>query len=297
MKRYFNILLYIAVLLPFPYFGKAQHGLSYNQFGQLRNSFNGSLSLMDPDGGAALLSRWQWAELDGAPKAYWASGHVGIQRLGITVGADVKQVNIGVVRDRELSGYIASAVRLGEDEYIGLSVGGGILMHAGNYSKLDPSDPSFAQDIQQSQGIVSLGTSYFRENKYYVGISVPRFMLSRNKNDLDYDFRQVYYITAGALFQVDEGFHIRPSCIVSQMESIGPRFDANVLAFFARKFGLGVGIQSQGDVSGLLQFNVGNFGVGYSYQINPGATTSNRRISNNTHEIGLKYRVGGMKML
>lgn len=294
MIRY---LLFATVVFLQPFFAQSQHGLSYNQFGQLRNSFNGSLSMMDPDGGASLVSRIQWVGLDGAPQAYWASGHVGIKKLGMTVGVDLKQVSLGVVRDRELSGYVASAIQLSGNEYLGVSVGGGMLLHDGSFSTLDGGDPSFREDSRYSQGMVSIGTSYFREDKYYVGISIPRFVLSKRGRDLDYNFRRVYYITGGALLRVDDGFHIRPSFIVSHMENQGARYDINALAFFAQKFGMGLGVQNQGDLSGLLQFNIGDFGFGYSYQFYPGSATSNQRISNNTHEIGLRYRVGGMKML
>lgn len=296
MKESLNSLFVAAVLLTCPFLVQAQHGLSYNQFGQLRNSFNGSLSLMDPDGGAAILSRLQWVGLDGAPRSYWASGYVGVKRLGITVGVDVKQATMGVIRDNELSGYIASAVRLSEDEYLGLSVGGGLLIHNGNFSTLDAEDPSFREDIRGNQGMLSVGTSYFREGRYYVGISIPRFVWNKNDN-FDYDFQRVYYITGGALFRIDEGFHIRPSFIVSHMEDITPRYDVSALAFFAQKFGIGLGVQNQGDLSGISQVNMGNFGIGYSYQFSPGSSTTKQRISNNTHEIGLRYRVGGMKML
>lgn len=296
MKKYINLLLFAVISLT-PFTGQSQHGLSYNQFGQLRNSFNGSLSMMDPEGGAALLSRLQWVGLDGAPQAYWASGHVGISRLGITVGVDLKQASLGVVRDRELSGYVASAVRLSDDEFLALSVGGGLLLHDGNFSSLDGRDPTFQEDTRYSQGMMSIGTSYFRENKYYFGVSIPRFVVANRGQNRDYDFQRVYYITGGFLWRVDEGFHIRPSFIVSHMENNTPRYDVSTLAFFAQKFGMGLGVQNQGDLSGLLQFNLGDFGIGYSYQFNPGSTTSNQRISNNTHEIGVRYRIGGMKML
>ncbi len=297
MKKYLNLLLLAAIILWVPFVGYGQHGLSYNQFGQLRSSFNGSLSLMDPDGGITLLTRQQWVGLDGAPKSYWASGHLGIKSLGMTVGLDVKDASFGVVRDRELSGYVASGVRLSEKEYLALSVGGGILMHAGNFSEVDPEDPNFAQDTRANQGVISLGTSYFKADRYYIGVSVPRFVLNKSKRDEEYEFHQVYYLTGGALFRVEDGFHIRPSLIVSHMENQDTRFDINALAFFAQKFGVGIGVQNKGDLSGLVQFNIGDFGIGYSYQFNPGSSTSNKRISNNTHEIGLRYRVGGMKML
>lgn len=297
MKRYFNLILFAVAVSVIPFAVQAQHGLGYNQFGQLRSSFNGSLSLMDPDGGVSLLTRQQWVGMDGAPQSYFASGHFGIKPVGMTIGVDIKQARMGVVRDREVSGYVASRIRLSPDSYLGLSVGGGLLLHTGTFSDLDMHDPAFRDDSRYYQGMLSIGTSYFKEDRWYVGFSIPRLVMDKRGRDLDYDFRQVYYVTGGALFQIDEGLHIRPSFIMNYLENQGPNFDINTLAFFAQKFGAGLGVQNQGDLSALFQVNVGDFGIGYSYQFSPGSRTSNQRISNNTHEIGLRYRVGGMKML
>lgn len=277
--------------------GNAQHDLDYSLFSQQQNALNSSLSMMDPEGGAALLGSLKWVGLEGAPRTYRGNGHVGIKRLGMTVGVQFKQSSIGVTRDQEFGAYIASGVRLSKDEYLALSVGGGLLMYAGNLHQLDGTDPSYAEDIRSNQGIISLGTSYFRENKYYVGISIPRFTFSKEKDDFSYDFSRVYNMTGGILFPIDDGFHIRPSFLVSYVENMDLGFHINTLVFFAQKIGLGIAVQNRGDLSGLLQFNIGNFGVGYSYQFNPSGSTINQRISSNTHEIGLRYRVGGMKML
>lgn len=299
MKKCFNLLLFAVAVSVAPIVVKGQHGLSYNQFGQLRNSFNSSLSMMDPDGGGALLSRLQWAGVDGAPEAYFANGHVGIKPLGITLGLDVKQSRVGVVRDSEVSAYVASRIRLSEDEYLGLSVGGGLLFHRGAYTEVydDLHDPRFRDDTRYFQGMMSIGTSYFKEDRWYVGVSIPRLALAKRGRDLDYEFRQVYNFTGGALFQIDEGFHIRPSFLVTRLENQATYFDANALAFFAQQFGIGMGVQNQGDLTGLLQLNIKGFGIGYSYQFNVSSASSNQRLSNNTHEISLRFRAGGMKML
>ncbi len=297
MKKYIILLLYVTSISWIPLRSYGQHSLSYNQFGQLRTAFNGSLSLMDPNGAATLLTRQQWVGVDGAPQSYWVSGHMGVKRFGATVGVDMRQVSLGVEKERELSAYVASGVRLSDKEYLALSLGGGILMHTGEYSKLAPSDPLFAQDTRTNQGIMSISTSYFKEDTYYLGISIPRFVLNKRHREQDYHFRQVYYATGGALVRIDEGFHLRPSFIVSHMEGSGARFDINALAFFAQKFGVGLGVQNKGDLAGLLQLNIGNIGVGYSYQFSPGSAVNSQRISSNTHEVGVRYRVGGIKML
>src|SRR5690606_23473949 len=104
---------------------QAQHGVSYNQFGQLRNSFNGSLSTMDPGGSLSVLGRSQWVGVDGAPKSVWASGNVGFRNALLSVGFDAKHAAMGVSKETEFSGYVAKAVRITEEEYLSLSMGGG----------------------------------------------------------------------------------------------------------------------------------------------------------------------------
>lgn len=284
------------MLLTLPFIGRAQHGVSYNQFGQLRNSFNNSLSTMDKHGSYSLLGRSQWVGLDGAPKSVWASGNYAIKPIALTIGMDLKHAGLGVVNETEVTAYAAKAVRLSEDEYLSLSMGGGLIHFKGNYNQLDGTDPAFRDNINETNGILSISTAYYREDKYYFGISMPRFSLMRDQNR-EYEFRNIYYITGGALFRLDEAFHLRPSFLVSHMDKLTPRYDLSVLLFMGKKIGLGMGVQNQGDLSALMQLNFGDFGLGYSYQFSPKSNTLNQRISNNTHEVGLRYRVGGIGLL
>lgn len=292
-KYILNILL-LALL---PIIGSAQHGVSYNQFGQLRNAFNSSLSTMDLQGSFSMLGRSQWTGVDGAPKSIWASGHMGFQNALLTVGLDAKHAALGVSKETEFAGYLAKAIRISEKEYLSLSMGGGFIHFQGNYSSIDDQgDPSFRDDISETDGFLSISTSFYSEERYYVGISMPRFSLNRREN-FDYEFRNIYYLTAGALFRLDDAFHLRPSLLVSHMDDMDPRYDLSAVLFIARKIGLGMGVQNQGDLSAIMQLNFGNFGVGYSYQFSPKNTTMDQRISTNTHEVGLRYKIGGVGLL
>ena len=286
----------MSLLILLPLCSRAQHGVSYNQFGQLRNSFNSSLSTMDERGSFAMLGRTQWAGVDGAPRSLWASGHGMVSKLGLAVGGDIKHASLGVVKENEVTAFASKAVRLDEDEYLSLSMGGGLLFFQGDYNRLDPNDPSFKEDIRETAGVLSVSTSYYRKDKYYFGISMPRFSLNRNKEQ-EYEFRNVYYLTAGALFRLDDAFYLRPSFLVSHMDDMTPRYDVSAVVFMGSKLGLGMGVQNQGDLSGLLQLNFGSFGIGYSYQFSPNGHSLNQRISNNTHEVGFRYRIGGVTML
>src|SRR5690606_15789929 len=177
----------------------AQHGVSYNQFGQLRNTFNSSLSTMDLGGSLSVLGRSQWIGVEGAPQSVWASGNVGFRNALLTVGLDAKHAAMGVSKETEFSGYVAKAVRITEEEYLSLSMGGGLIHFQGNYMGIDDqNDPSFREDVRETSGFLTIGTSYYRPDRYYFGISMPRCSLRRQDN-VDYEFRTVYYITAGAL--------------------------------------------------------------------------------------------------
>ncbi|WP_079641464.1 PorP/SprF family type IX secretion system membrane protein [Sphingobacterium nematocida] len=289
-----NIIMSLLILLPLC--SRAQHGVSYNQFGQLRNSFNSSLSTMDEQGNFSVLGRSQWMGVDGAPRSLWASGHGMISKLGLAIGGDIKHASLGVVKENEVTAFASKAVRLDRDEYLSLSMGGGLLFYQGDYNQLDPNDPSFKEDIRETAGVLSISTSYYKKDKYYFGVSMPRFSLNRS-GDQEYEFRNVYYVTGGALFRLDNSFYLRPSFLVSHMDDMTPRYDVSALVFMGAKLGLGMGVQNQGDLSGLLQLNFGSFGIGYSYQFSPKSNTLNQRISNNTHEFGFRYRIGGIGLL
>src|SRR5690606_7526011 len=179
MKQYITLFTVLALL---PFTLRAQHGVSYNQFGQLRNTFNSSLSTMDTQGSFSMLGRSQWTGVDGAPKSIWISGNVGSHNALLSLGMDAKHVALGVVKESEFSAFVAKAVRLSADEYLSLSMGGGLIYFQGQYSQLDPNDPSFRSNIQETNGLLSVGTSYYRLDHYYVGISMPRFSLNRRKN-------------------------------------------------------------------------------------------------------------------
>lgn len=286
----------MSLLCVLPLCSMAQHGISYNQFGQLRNSFNSSLSTMDLQGSFALLGRTQWAGVDGAPRSLWATGHGLMKKLDLAVGGDVKHAQLGVVKESEVTAFAAKAVRLGENEFLSLSMGGGLLFFDGNYSRLDGEDVSFREDIRETAGVLSISTAYYKKDKYYVGVSMPRFSLNRKQNQ-EYEFRDVIYITGGMLIRLDDTFKLRPSFLVSHMQELSPRYDISTLLLIGPKLGLGMGVQNQGDLSGLMQLNFGKFGVGYSYQFSTNGHTLNQRISINTHEFGLRYNVSGIGLL
>ncbi|MFC3197127.1 PorP/SprF family type IX secretion system membrane protein [Parapedobacter deserti] len=277
----------------------AQHALTHTQYGQLRTVVNPSASLMSMGGEVSVIGRRQWVGMDGAPTVFWGSGHFGLEGFGATAGVNVRHESLAVEKLTEASAFFAKRVRISETEYVGLSLNAGVSYLDGRFSQLDPLDPAFREDIRETDALIGFGVMLFRPERYYVGLSLPRLMLGSLGVDSDsrYNFRNLYHLTAGALFGLGGDFHVRPGLLVTYAENLRPQAEASALVFIKRVFGIGANVRSYGEVAGIAQFNFSGFGVGYSYQFNPGNQPLNRRISNTTHEIGIQYRFGREAML
>jgi len=296
MKR---IQLIFTAMLAMATATQAQQALTHTQHGELRTVVNPAASLIDQGGEVSIIGRRQWVGVDGAPTVFWGSGHVGFESFGATAGLNIRHESLAVEKLTEASAFFAKSVRISETEYVGLSLNAGVSYLDGRFSQLDPQDPAFREDVKETDALVGFGVMLYRPDRYYVGLSLPRLMLGSLgvSSDSRYDFRSVYHLTAGALFPMGTDFHLRPSVLVTYAENLRPQAEASALVFIKGVFGIGANVRSYGELAGMAQFNFGGFGLGYSYQFNPGSEPLNRPISNTTHEIGLRYRLGGIQGL
>ncbi|SEL84930.1 type IX secretion system membrane protein, PorP/SprF family [Parapedobacter koreensis] len=272
----------------------AQQPLTPIGYGQLRTALNPATSLMHAEGEVSFIGRRQWVGVTGAPAVFWGSGHMGFSQSRATAGLNMRHESLGVEKLSEASVFFAKSVRISHSEYIGVSLNAGLNYLDGRFSQLDPMDPAFREDTQETDALVGFGVVVFRPERYYVGVSLPRLMFSSlgiGKGNR-YNFRNVYHLTAGALFGLGADFHVRPSLLVTYSESLRPQAEVSAMVFVKEAFGLGLNVRSYGEVAGMMQFNIGGFGLGYNYQFNPRNEPLNRYINNATHELGISYRFG-----
>ncbi|MFC7526698.1 PorP/SprF family type IX secretion system membrane protein [Parapedobacter sp. GCM10030251] len=277
----------------------AQQPLTHTQHGQLRTVINPAASLMSQSGEVSVIGRRQWVGMDGAPTVFWGSGHLDFEGFGATAGLNIRHESLAVEKLTEASAFFAKSVQISETEYIGLSLNAGLSYLDGRFSQLDPIDPAFREDVRETDALMGFGVMLYRPERYYVGLSLPRLMLGSLGVDSDsrYNFRNLYHLTTGALFNMGPDFQFRPSVLVTYAESLRPQAEASALVFIKRTFGIGANLRSYGEFAGMAQFLFGGFGLGYSYQFNPGNEPLNRRIGNTTHEIGLSYRFDNVAAL
>jgi len=250
-------------------------------------------------GEVSVIGRRQWVGIEGAPTVFWGSGHMGFSGIGATAGLNIRHESLAVEKLTEASAFFAKSVRISESEYLGLSLNAGLSYLDGRFSQLDPMDPAFREDVREADALVGFGVMLYRPERYYVGLSLPRLMLGNLglAGDSRYQFTNIYHLTAGALFHLGTDFQFRPSLLVTYSESLRPQAEGSAMLFIKGVFGIGANVRTYGEVAGMAQFNFARFGLGYSYQFNPGSQPLNRRINNSTHEIGLRYRFVGNAVL
>src|SRR5690606_13938710 len=272
------LLLITAGMLALATAGYGQQAMTHTQHGELRTVVNPAASLMNQQGEVSLIGRRQWTGVDGAPTVFWGSGHVGFESFGATAGVNIRHESLAIEKLTEASAFFAKSVRISETKYQGLSQNAGLSYMDGRFSQLDPQDPAFREDVRETDALVGFGVLLYRPDRYYVGLSLPRLMLGSLGVDSDsrYNFRNVYHLTAGALFSMGPDFQFRPSLLVTYAESLRPQADASALVFSKGVFGIGANVRSYGEFAGMAQFNFGGFGLGYSYQFNPGSEPLDR---------------------
>ncbi|MCY4780542.1 PorP/SprF family type IX secretion system membrane protein [Sphingobacterium sp. UT-1RO-CII-1] len=257
----------------------------------LNPSFNSLLE--QGEGDASLLYRHQWVGMEGAPKSIWFNANMALGSQGIVLGINAKQFKIGVEQSTEASANFTKTLRISESEYLGLGVNLGYTQQRGDYSSLDPSDPAFG-DMQYGTLLYGLSASLVRPGRYYVGFAMPRAIFGSNDSDYVRQFGRdnTFYVSAAAIFDLDENIYIRPNLLSSYREVTGLQFDFSALIFFTPNFGIGGGYRQRGDLMGHAEFNLKNIRFAYSYQQNLKNSELNRFISNSTHELGLSIQWG-----
>lgn len=273
----------------------AQQAITYNNYHSTPTPLNNAASLVRGGGEVQVIGRRQWVGIEGAPQALWGSGHVALERIGATVGVSIQHQRIAVERISEAVAFFAKSVRISEREYLGLSLNAGVSYYNGNFAQLDPHDPSFRDDIRETDFVTGFGVVLYQPNRYYVGLSLPRLSLSslgKGGQGRQYNFSRQYHLTAAALFPMGVDFHVKPALLVTHAENMRPQAEIGALLYIKEIFGVGMNVRTYGDMAGMARVLFDGFSLGYGYQFNTRSQIGKRNLENATHEIGIAYHFG-----
>jgi len=273
---------------------KAQQQLfTYTQYMDNLTPLNPAYSLLDKTGSVSTMARKQFIGINGAPATYLLNGNLPIESINASAGLTLFNDVFAIENQTEVNAYFAKAIQVGPKDFLGVSLNAGLRNYVANFSSLDPTDPSFRNDVRETKPNVGFGIMYFTD-WYYLGISVPELTITSLGTASVQDntnFRNHYYFSGALLTNLDEDIKFKPATLVSYANGLPVTVDISGTIYLKDILGLGVNYRTNKQMAGIFTLNVDAFHVGYSYEF--GVNTQNLGGFNNaTHEITLSYRFG-----
>ena len=272
--------------------GVAQIEPMYGMYRFNANAINpaqaGSSKQMD----VALLSRWQWSTLEGAPKTHVASFSTPYRE---NVGFAVNMVsdNIGPVSDFYLGADYAYQIPISNETKLSGGIRLSVINHRVNLANrniIDQTDEAFKYNLN-SGFRVNPGLGFLLINpKYYVGFSMPRILrysFGDQFNISTYKDVQHTFLYAGFEKELNRDITLRPSFISNFAVNSPLSIDVNVTASVFDRFDIGLMYRIQ-DAIGLVtgyRFTNGLY-LGYSYEY---PISQMRRVTRMSNEFALRF--------
>ncbi|CAN5383534.1 type IX secretion system membrane protein PorP/SprF [soil metagenome] len=270
-----------------------QNAFTYTQYADNLTPLNSAYSVVDKAGSISLLGRKQFVGIQGAPTTFLFNGNFPLENINSAVGLSVLNDQFAVEHQTEINAYFAKAIQLEANGYLAVSLNAGIRNYSANFSSLDPSDPSFRDDVRQTKPNLGFGVMYFTDT-YYIGLSVPELTITNlgtaSVQDAN-NFKNHYYFSAALITKVSEDILFKPATLVSYSKGVPVVADISGTFYLKDQFGIGANYRTNNQLAGIITVNLSTFRVGYSYQFGTGSNNFGG-FNNATHEVTLSYRFG-----
>ncbi|TXI71199.1 MAG: type IX secretion system membrane protein PorP/SprF [Cyclobacteriaceae bacterium] len=270
---------------------KGQQDPLYNLYYYNQAMINPAYAGLYKDVTLNLISRKQWVGIEGSPLTNFFSftSSVG-KRFGL--GAMVVDDRLGINTTQEGQLAFSFKVIAKGETTLSLGVQGGLINYRYDYSKLnleyvDDEDIDFTR-TQFSTSNVGTGI-FFRTEKFYLGVSVPRILNVEINDGMAASSRYLrhYYVSGGFIINntFNNLFRLKPSFLLRMVPDGQQALDVSLHALFLETIWAGVTVRNFNALGANGQFQVSQrLRVAYSFEL-----PTNSLLSQNfgTHEISL----------
>ena len=250
--------------------------------------------------------RNQWAGLEGAPKNYYLTAHMPLNKIH---DRHDKKFHRKMTEPYHVLGGMASGQTLGAIStytanlsyafHLPLTlkwnmsggISAGMMQYALNQSKLEYSngDPNYdpAQgNYNKIKPNLNVGV-WFYTDKFFGGLSTSQ--LFESKQGKEGKLQRHYYATAGYRFQLNRELGLVPSLLFKTVPGAAYQVDVNAKLRYLNLAWVGLSYRNQDAAVVLLGVNIKDrFEIGYSYDI---TTSALKAYSAGSHEIMLALKL------
>jgi len=285
-KIYLAVLIVLVTIID----AKAQQSPHYTQYMYNMNVVNPAYAGSKDHLSFGVLYRNQWVGIDGAPTTFSLSGSAPV---GKNVGAGLSIISdqVGPVKEQDVYGDFSYTLNLGEDRRLALGLKAGMTIQSiGLFSDINsslpqPSDPSFAQNTNNSFFNLGSGAFYYTD-KYYVAFSVPNMIKATylDKNGAKYGTQVPhYFLTGGYVFDINPNIKFKPFTMIKSAFGAPVSVDLNTNFLFNNVFEAGLSYRVGSNVGAMVNYAINpQLRVGYAYDYTTSALNAQ---TSSSHEI------------
>jgi type IX secretion system PorP/SprF family membrane protein len=240
--------------------------------------------------------RSQWVGFDGAPTSDLLVYNSETTRKGVAWGASLINDHLGPINTFMVHGNFSYQIKLSKTKKIafGAKVGANIISARFSGMQTIETDPTFTNDnLTKIKPNAGLGVFYYTL-QYYIGLSSPNVIPSKG----DINVSNHYYLIGGGAVRLNknDAFLLIPEGMLKMVWGAPLQFEANLSLLIKYTALIGVNYRT-GDAVGI---NLGlevveNLMVLYAY--NYSYTNKTFTYNSGSHEIMLKYTLGGFNTL
>lgn len=264
--------------------------------------YAGSRELLTAD----LLYRYQWVNIEGAPKTVSASIHSPLNNPHVALGFNLSNDKIGPLSNTSAMATFAYRI-IFQKSKLSFGIQGGVKSSDilwNEFKAIDDNEPFLDMASQLEKKIVpdaNFGVYYYSE-RFYAGISSRQLLQNQSlmvKDSLgNTQFTKLlthFYGMSGAAIPLGENVIFRPSILAKFVNNAPPQLDVNASFLFANTLWLGASYRTEKAVSIMTEINIAqNFRIGYSYDI---WFNELQAFNKGSHEIRLSFDINVHKRM
>lgn len=236
----------------------------------------------------SLLTRQQWARVEGAPTTNTFSIN-GRTNNGLGIGTTVINDKVGLSESTNIN--VDASYTLIMSRYTRLSFGlkGGITFFNDNLSEGITPDNETYNSTNGNYPNIGFGAYYYTK-KYFVGFSIPyllktpQFQIQQNSSTGVLSSNMSYFMTGGVRLKLTDNILFKPSTMVKYVKNLPISIDFNTNFLYDNFLEAGISYRYDDSVSVMFALIIDEkYRIGYAYD------TKLTGLSNNfnSHEIVL----------
>ena len=272
----------------------AQQDAQYTQYMYNTVSVNPAYAGSRGNLSVAALHRSQWVGLDGAPVTQTINFHSPVGYNGVGLGTSIVNDKIGPTSETYFDIDFSYTVKTSDVGKLSFGLKASAHLLDIRFSELNQfaPDQTLEQDIDNKFSPNFGAGIYFHTDKFYAGLSVPRFLQTSHFDESSLSTAQEqmnFYFITGYVFEMNPLLKFKPTVLAKVVEGAPLQIDLSANFMFNDKFILGAAYRWDAAISGMVGFQLNEsflIGMAYDKEITElGSATFN----NGSFEVILRY--------